>query len=301
MTAMSADTYAQVFALDLKMGDLHRPRSQQTTDGVIGISDLGGCAEYVRRLVVKAPKTDSPNLMSAIVGTWCDQGMKESRMRANPNLLLDVALSVTLPNGAVVPGTADEIDQEEPSVTDYKSKDGLSAQRRLQTPQQARWQRHNYAAAAIQAGIVPEEGLIVRNVYIDRSGKDETVHVEQEAFSWDVVNESSDWLTTQVLERVKDGEESSKDQPITFCKRYCAFFSSCRLGDVEIGPISIPELAAKVDLYAQAGKVEREAKAIKDDLRNDLEGVTGRTQTAALKSTWINSRGGYWRLEAETL
>lgn len=296
MSALSAEDYAATFSADLAAADRSAPRSLLSASGQVGISDLGGCSEKVRRMIAKTPATDSPSGRAAMIGNALDRMFKTARQKANPHLLFDVPVQLTLPNGAVVPGTVDEVDPDEPSATDYKSKDGLADVRKAGPDLQNRFQVHNYYAALIQAGTVPEGG-VVRLIYFDRSGSDPNDVVFQEPFSWAVVKQSSDWLEA-VIEAHKAGDEASKDRPRPFCRRFCEFFSTCRGPELAAGTISIPRIAQMVNLYAEADEMQKQGTAIKAALRDDLAGVTGRTDKAELVSTSVNGKGGpSWRLE----
>lgn len=299
---MTPDEYAEEFTASLVIADASSDRTAQSMSGQVGVSDLGWCQEYVRRLIVQAPRTDSPFSMAAVVGNWADKGIKSARELVRPELLLDVPLTVTLPNGAKVPGTADEIDPDEPAVTDYKSKDkrGLAAIRRGTSTRTNRWQRHNYGAAAIQAGLVPEQGLVVRNVWMDRSGREKKPHVEQEPFSWDVVAEASAWLD-EVLDAVKHGETARKEPPRHECRDYCPFYTACRRDEVEVGPITNPRLVEAVNLYGEASDQAKDAKAVMDALRDEVEGLTGRTDRYELVSTKVNKGRGHMSVTARRI
>jgi hypothetical protein len=290
MTALSPDEYAAQFEASLRVADASTSRTIQSVEGVIGISDLGYCQEQTRRTITKAPRTDSPKSLAAMIGNWVDYGVKAAR-EATSDVLLNVPLIVKLPNGAEIPGTADEIDPDEPAVCDVKTKHSLAAIRRGHATQQNRWQKHLYGAAAIQAGIVKEDGLVVRNVWLDRSGRDHKPHVEQEPFSWDVVGEASAWLD-DVMQAVLNDSEALKEPPRNECRDWCVFYTACRGPEVELGPITNPRLAGAVDMYAQAAEDKRLAESIMDALGPDVENVSGRTEQAEIVSTQVNRKTG---------
>jgi hypothetical protein len=131
MTVLSADDYAGQVGFTLEAADLTKARSIQSASGQVGVSDLGGCREKVRRMVVGCPRTDSPDTLQARVGTYIDAGVKTDLQAQYPDWLFDVRVNVQLPNGSVVPGTGDWADPDEPSVTDLK---GLALDTPLPTP-----------------------------------------------------------------------------------------------------------------------------------------------------------------------
>lgn len=219
MTVLSADDYAAITSMDLHALDLTHPRTRQALSGQVGISDLGKCQEQTRLLIGQQQPTDSPSTWAAQVGTALHDKWAAARAAGNPRLMHNVKVELTLPNGLVVPGTADEVDPDEPSVTDAKTKNGLAVVRRQGADRQQRWQRHGYYGALVQAGILPAEG-IVRNVFLDRSGKDDRPHVEQEPYDPTVLDEMAAWLD-EVVDAHKAGHEALKEKPRTFCRSYC--------------------------------------------------------------------------------
>lgn len=298
---MDAETYAQSFMLDLSIADMLKPRSTQQDEGVLGASDFG-CREQMRRTLMQAPKTDSPKMMPALIGSYCDAGFKEARKVAHPKLLLAEELPFTLPNGHKISVHPDEIDQDEPSATDYKTKDSLAAIRRGFVDDRYRRQRHLQYAAAHQNGLVPPVG-ITRNVFVDRSGKDDTAHVEQEPFGGDVLAEATAFLD-DVLYAVKHGETASKDTPRYVCKSYCAWYTACRGSEIDTPEITDPELIRRIATYHDATEAAKSDKALAADLRSmGLEGLTGRTPTHIITSVHINPVGkaDYWKVTTEAV
>jgi len=304
---MEPDEYAFQFQWDLAAFDLLSERSRYGDEGGIGASNFG-CREEMRRILTRSERTDSPSKWAAIVGSYVDQGAKAARKGANPNLIIDVKLPVTL--YPVVAGrdgykffvSPDEIDPDEPSCTDLKTKDGLAAIRRALSDEQYRFQRHIQYLAAWQNGLVPEQG-IVRNVFVDRSGKDDRPHVEQEPFSLQVIEEVTEWLN-DVLYAVKHNEEAMKDKPRVFCKDYCAFYTACRGPEIETEKITDPQLAEMVDTAGEADLAMKANKQLKDELFGmGLKGLTGETSRFRITSTWVNAgkQTPHWRTELEAL
>jgi hypothetical protein len=282
--------------MDLEAFDGGRDRSKQSDAGVIGVSDLHTCREKVRRTLLGMVATDVPEKWAAIVGTYVDEGVKAARKAARPWLLHDVDLTVKLPNGLEVPGHADEIDTQEGSVTDYKTKDKLSLVRRLGADEHDRAQRHLYYLGAHQQGLVPAEG-IVRNVWIDRSGSDSHPHVEQEPFSMDVVLAAQAWYEDAIY-AAKHGEDAMKDWPRSMCSRFCEFFTACRGSEPVDEEYLTGHRAAILAELVAAKTTEKQAAALKDAARNELLGVTGRSDTHWVRSTVTNGKTASTRLDA---
>jgi hypothetical protein len=298
VTILAPDEYAQQFTFDLSVYDLLSPRSQHSDDGGVGASSFG-CREEMRHILLKHERTDSPDKTAAIIGSYIDAGIKQSRKAANPGLIVDAEYVCTLPNGFSFPVHPDEVDPDEPSVTDYKTKNGLAAIRRGFADESYRIQRHIQGLAAIQAGVV-DESVIVRNVFIDRSGADPHAHVEQEPFSWDVIGQATEFVN-DVLYAIKHNETTVCDRPRSFCERYCAFYTMCRGHEIEDDntPITDPRLARMVAAYMEAETQEKQAKELREALRTDLSGLTGVTDNHRIVSTWVNAanRTPYWKVK----
>lgn len=307
---MNPQEYAVAYRTDLDLFDMLSDRSRHSDEGGIGASNFG-CREEMRRILTRSPRTDSPDKMAALIGSYVDAGVKAARKAANPNLIIDAELHVTLyptvagKDGFTFPVHPDEVDPDEPSVTDGKTKNGLAAIRRGLADDQYRFQRHLQGLAAIQAGIVPEAGLVVRNVFLDRSGKDPEVHVEQEPFSRDVIAEATEWLN-DVLYAAKYGEEAPKDRHREWCADYCPFATACRGGEITVEEITDPRLAAMVDAVGEAKQRQKADKELIETLlRGDvpLAGLTGKTDRFRIVSKWINSekQTPHYRVEVEAV
>lgn len=298
---MNAGEYGEDFLFDLNAADLLKPRSAQDDSGVLGASSFG-CREQMRRVLTKSPKTDSPSKMPALIGSYVDAGLKEARHTANPNLLLDAELDFVMPNGIKIMVHPDEIDPDEPSVTDYKTKNGLAAIRRGFTEQRYRFQRHLQYAAAHQNTLVPLEG-ITRNIFIDRSGKDPDAHVEQEPFSPQVIAEADDFLS-DVLYAIDNDETAEKDTPRYLCQIGCPWFTACRGAEIQLDRITDPKIAGLVAGYYEAKKNRDESAQLMAELRDaGLEGLNGVTASHRVTSTFINpvNKLPYTKMSVEAL
>jgi hypothetical protein len=293
---MNPEGYAIDFRLSLDMHDLLSDRSRHGEDGGIGASSFG-CREEMRRILTKAQRTDSPDKMAALIGGYIDAGVKQARKASNPRLIIDAEIPVTLhpvngpEDGFTFPVHPDEIDPDEPSVTDAKTKAGLEAIRRGLADDRYRFQRHLQGLAAIQNGLVPEDGLTVRNVFIDRSGRDPEVHVEQEPFSRQVIAEATEWLD-DVLYAAKHGEEAPKDRHREWCFSYCQFASACRAGEIQSEQITDSRLQQMVDALGEARSDKKRLEQLIAELINGdvpLAGLTGFTERFQITSKWINS------------
>lgn len=310
MTAWSPDDYAADFVFGLTLFDMARERSRQADARLIGVSDIGVCHEQTRRMLKGLPDSDSTPRMQAMMGTFADEGFKAARKAQNPDLIVDSVVSITLPSSGVqIQGHPDEIDLDEPSVTDYKTKDadGLAYIRRNHSPDHHRYQRHLYGLGAIQTGLVTAEGLIVRNIYVDRSGKDDTPHVEQEPFDMAVVAEAEEWLR-DVLYAVEHDELAYKDKHVSWCRQWCQFATACRGMDLPTSRFTDPEVVQAALTFDEINDTYRDAKRVRDHAKkilneNEVNGIAGDIH---IRRTWVNgaadgSRKGYWKVTADRL
>lgn len=296
MTAIPPDEFAATFLFDLlSHGDLST-RTAQKDAGEIGASDLGSCRQKVAYTLRQVTPTNAPSKWAAAVGTYVDAGVKEARKAARPWLLHDVRMQVTLPNGMQFWCSADEIDPEENAYTDVKTKAELATIRRLTAGDQPRWQRHVCYLAAHQAGHVAAEGT-VRNIFLDRSGRDDQPHVEQEPYSLDVVLEAQAWLEDAVY-AAEHGEDAMRDWSRPMCERFCEFYTRCRGSETFAEEYLTGYRADQLAGFVAARAQRKEAEQIEDALRLELLGVTGRSDTHWVRSTVSNGKRPSTRLDA---
>ena len=288
MTVIDPDTYASMIRFEVESADLLKPRSLLTDSGHIGMSSLH-CREEVRRILTKTPASDSPARWKAIIGTALDEQFEQALRAAHPEWVFKVNVTATLPSGTRISGTCDWADPTEPSVTDLKSKDGLAYARKSWATQRSyRYQRHLLYLGMVQEHDYPTDG-IVRNVVVDRSGREAHPFVWAEPFSMDVVREADEWLA-DVFYAIDHGEEAPKDAEGHECT-FCPFYTACRGSAIVSGPITTPRLAEAVDSYGEAKAQRDEAQAVMDELRPTVSGVTGYTERYSITSTTVASNG----------
>jgi hypothetical protein len=291
-TVYDADTYSGMWTLALKAADAGRDRSVQASSGQIGVSDIGGCREKTRRrLMGEAPSSSTDNI-AAICGTMIHEGALAARREVFPHLLIEQTVTVTLPNGCVVPGHADEIDPQEPSVTDLKTVNGLEFVRRHGATEQQIWQRNLYLLGAAQAGIVEKQGL-TRNVWMDRSGSTSEVHVEQTPFDQGEVDAATRWLDDVIYAATND-EQASKDKPLPWCLSYCEFAASCRAGDLDapLERITDREVINAARTLLEAREQQKHWKKLEEQSKQRTEGVNGLAQDVILRQVTVNGANG---------
>lgn len=268
-------------------------RATQTTDRAlqqaehrIGMSDLGHCREYARRMITQEPFTDERDKTAAFLGTVIGIGTESALAVEHPDWLFQTEVVTTLPSGLAILGHPDIIDPKANRLIDLKTKDGLELARREGPTGQQQFQRHGYALGAVQAGLLDPEGLTVANVYIDRSGAETVPHVDVEPWQPDIGEQIDDWLE-DVLYAVKTGEQASRDKPRDWCERWCEFYTGCRLGDTDVtGVIEDEHAIAAIDMYLEGMGMERDGKRLKDQAKSALVGVAGSTGSHILR--WVD-------------
>lgn len=306
MSYRSPDQFAARLNVALNSFEAMRPRTMQRE---LGVSSVGGCrAEALYRLT-DVPETDQPPARRALHGTALHTLYGQAMGWYDPELIIEPEIKVTLPSGLVIIGHPDFIDPAEPSVTDLKTKDDEAAlylQRRNGSSEQQRYGRHLYGLGAIQAGLVREEGLLVRNVWVDRAGQSLEPFVEQEPFDYDVVLAADSWIQ-DLMYAAEHGEDVPKDKPYDYCQKYCAFWTHCRgaetHGEAVVTDPEMVEAAAALfegrDQSKTGGMLEKAAKVVLAPLQSSVNGdlrafVLGDYR---LRWTWINRADGasHWK------
>jgi hypothetical protein len=266
--------YAARYSVSLDGYAMTRKRSLQAG---IGVSDVGFCREQARRVIAGMPETDSPSLRAAEAGQAHHDYAEKARAWDRPDLIHNHKLEIFLPSGRLmIPGTADEIDPTEPSVTDLKTKATrreLLLVRRSGASEKERFQRHLYYLGAVQAGLVPHEG-IVRNIWMSRAGDTEEMVVEQEPFDMAVVHEADEWLGG-VLYAAKHGEEAPRDIHAARCREICPFYTDCRGGRDEDIVVTDPYLVEAGHIYANYHRLSQENDLIAQGAREALIPLQG--------------------------
>jgi hypothetical protein len=277
----------------LHQQDGSRDRSEQAALGILGVSDIGTCRQRAAYMVRGAAATDSPQGLAAWIGTALHKEALAARKTLRPELNHEVEVTVTTPSGFELTGHIDEIDGDQ--ITDLKTADGLAKIRHSGASQQQTFQRHLYGLGAIQAGLVHKDRLVVRNVWMDRSGRDKTVHVEQEPFSPEVIAEANLWLE-DVEYAVRNSEDASRDQPSSWCKACCPFFTACRGGETVAGEvITDPDIIETAKVYRTAKDQAAIYSDIAEDARRELDDVEGKAGDLLIRWTSVNSKNGSYR------
>lgn len=283
-------------------------RGRATLEHKIGISDIGGCREYVRFMTVQEPFTDDPENWAAFVGEAVDGLTKVAFQKELGGLKADVSVWVELPSGfsyighpdLVLPGGQKWADGAH-GVVDIKTVDGLEAIKRNGPDEQQEIQRHLYYAACRQAGLIKDDDGIVANMWLDRSGRDPKPYVQVESYDPTWLTVADEWIS-DVVYAVKTGEHAMKDKPLEWCQVCCPFFSACRGADIlkdreSQGLIEDPFLLDLVEMYDEAREDKKNADRRLEDARRGLAHVSGTTGQHVVKWIFVDASDvpGYTR------
>lgn len=281
----------------LKDHENDRPRSQQVR---LGPSELGGCREYIRNVMIGAPTQGNDEWpTAAAVGTLVGDHV-ETVVAERLGAVTQVPVTATLPNGLKVSGHADAVFVEDNIVVDVKTKDSTADVRREGPSLENCIQISVYTLGLVQAGIL-SEGASASLIYIDRAGNEQTIYEVE--LDWERIQyfiekciERLDEVV-MVQEMVDQGEvehaRSLRDKTPPFCyspKVMCPFRDLCWKGS-EWVPNTEIEDADTIQVVEEYDKVRAELKdatAVKGKLRDKLIGVSGKTPSG-LAVTWAGS------------
>jgi hypothetical protein len=313
---IGSDELSELVYEALQAKSNNSPRSLLSKDFRLGISDLGHCQEYTRRVVVQEPQTDARDVLQAFLGTAIGDHVEDAVAAAWPaaHRGLEVTAALVGDTGEYSVTGHPDLVVDGGGVIDIKTKDGLELVQRTGPTRQQLFQRHVYMKGLLDAGwfadIAPED-LWTANVWVDRSGATKRVVSHIDRYDPAIVRHAAEWLD-EVIYAVVHRQEAMKEQPIEFCERYCEYFSSCRgATDREIGGwITDPEIREAVALYAEGAELERQGKRKRDEAKSVLlvpggDGavhLNGLTEQGLARAVWVNpvqmrpfERKGYWK------
>lgn len=266
-------------------------RSLYAQDKKIGVSDIGGCHEYVRRLIANEDFSDPrANFMAAFMGTAFGDHLEQAYLKRHPSALTQIDVTVNLDlNGfrLAIPGHPDIVDPARNLVIDGKTKNGLSVVRKTGGERKHKYQLTFYAKALIDMGTLSEDCTLAL-AYYDRSGVEQKPYIDEWTYDPAILDEALEWLN-DVIYALTMGEEASKDMPRDWCYSFCPFATACRGGDTDVeGLIEDEVLVTAIDLYKEAHQRELQAKRDKDVAKAELVGAAGRTKDWTLRWVHIN-------------
>lgn len=268
----------------LKAHEESRPRTQRVE---LGPSEIGGCREYIRNVMVGTPRQKPDEwptaaVMGTLIGAHIEDVM-ENAMGA----VKEVLVQTTLPNGLIVEGHADVVLPHRNMVVDAKSKDRFDTVRREGASLENSVQISIYALGLVQAGVLTE-GCTAHLIYVDRSGNEQALH--EIVLTWDqmlaLIDVAMDRLD-DVIQAQDDidaghleGAAHLRDKTPPFCyskKVQCPYRDKCWKGSdwVPDKVIEDKETLHAVREFVKARTEGASADTVKSEMRERLRGVTG--------------------------
>jgi hypothetical protein len=295
MNEQEADLAKRIYAA-MQSFSVNSERGLQAQAFRVGVSDLGYCSERTRRMLDQQVPEDT-DMLKAFIGTALGDHVEQAILAAKdvfPDAIRQADVVLRLTDGQrtfEVPGHPDLILPGEGIVLDAKSSDGLSLARRLGADRQKNFQRHGYGLGAWEAGYFgdrPLEEVLVGNVWIDRSGDEQEVHVELVPFDPDVIAEAGRWLS-EVIYAYINGTEAAKEPAREVCAATCGFFRVCRAFDTDVsGLLTDPEVLEAIKMYREGLEMEKAGKRLKDHAKPALKDMAGSTGEFTLRWVHVN-------------
>jgi hypothetical protein len=249
-------------------------RSEWSASHKIGVSDIGHCREYLRRIIMAEPFSDEQDDYSAaFMGTAIGALAEEAMERAFPGDRTQLSVTVNLQIGDYllqIPGHPDWVHGD--TLVDFKTKDGLGVVKRAGPTEQQWFQVALYAKALIDKGELPVDCWLSL-VFIDRSGREKEPVAFSRRFDQALVEEAMRWLE-DVIYAIQHGEEASRDKPRDWCFSACPYATACRGTDTDVeGVIDDPLVIEAKRVYLETAEI---LKAAEKDKKSALSVLKGR-------------------------
>lgn len=290
------------------------PRTRQSEARVLGMSELGGCREYIRASISGDPKDPVRKIKwAAFIGTAVGDFMESALVQTFHGFSKQGKLTVTLPSGIQISGSSDgrmlppgeHDDFPHGGIIDFKSKNGLEDVMRDGPELKEYIQVSGYLMAEVDAGVLPETAM-AHLVYIDRSGKTDRAHVVTvtvaQARQW---LELADERLREVADAMAAGVSQSylRDQAESKCWYFqCPFYSKCWPNGAYLpdGEITHPDIIKAVESYVvgremvkSGERMQANAKIVLNPDPDHPESmVRGRTPNGTTVNWKDSQRGG---------
>ena len=273
---------------ELLVKALHEKENKRgrSTQVQIGPSELGGCRRKVWYRLNNQPETNDNELkLAAIMGTAIHTAI-ESSLAENKDVLLEQTVEYNGMKAHVdcfIPGTGD--------VVDWKT---VKAKNLSYFPsQQQRWQVQVYGYLIDKSGLGKVQN--VNLVAIPRDGDERDILVHSEPYDEAVALEALNWLDAIKTSDVTPAPERDE----SYCKFYCKYYDASG----EMGCVGLKKERIKTELpviedaeagntalhYLQIDEQIKELEAKKSELRDNLFGITGVTNTG-IEVKWTTTQ-----------
>lgn len=263
------------FDATMRMSD----RSAYAASNRLGVSDIGGCREFVRRTIIDEPFSDeqsdfAPAFMGTAIGALAEKAMVLHGGVEGIQTQVSVTVELRIGNHVLrIPGHPDLVIPKV-AVWDFKTVDGLGVTRR-EGPKDRQWfQVMLYAKALIEQGLLPADCWVTL-VFIDRSGSEPEPLVFSKRFDVSIIAAAEEWMS-DVVYALEHGEMTSRDQPRSWCEKVCPRYTACRQPDTDVeGVIDNDLVRDAVKVYQRALAEEKRAAKDKKSAVSALKNIAG--------------------------
>ena len=281
----------------LKAHEQEKPRSKQL---VLGPSEVGGCREYIRNVMMGTPRQPGDEWpTAAVMGTLVGEHV-EKVAEKYLGAVTEVPVVTELPNGLTVAGHSDIVIADRNIVADVKSKDKFDGVKYEGPSLENCVQISIYALGLVQAGVLTE-GCTAHLLYVDRSGEAQVIH--EVVIDWEEMQQYIDVAVSRLQDvidaqdRIDEGDVEAarelRDKTPPFCyskKVQCPFRDACWKGSdwVPHDVIEDPDILKIIDVYKNARDTEKVGGSMRREYREKLRGVSGVTPDG-WSVTWAGS------------
>lgn len=281
------------------------PRSQQSEQRVLGMSEMGHCREYIRANLFGDPKDPQTRLKwPAYIGTALGKQAEADFEKEIPGTITETRVSVQVPlplgeeedavqkyvtvTGSFDAAIYDIFGDGKYDVIDLKSKDGVLVVQSEGPPFKECAQISGYLVGGIEQGLWDEDTL-AHLVYIDRAGNDKHPYVytitADDARAFLVMTGQRIYEVAQA-QTAGISQSYLRDMPESWCFHVsCPFYTACWTGYEPDGELRTVWEIAAVELYKKgrdlgklADQYKRTAKAAlmpdPTDIEHRSEGAT---------------------------
>lgn len=270
---------AELVYQTLAAAQQNAPRTLQSTKRVLGLSEIGGCREYIRASITGERKDPEPFKWSAFVGTALGDYV-EGIMARDSDATTQEVVTVTLPRTKIeATGHLDMRWSSTDDLVDLKTRDkeGMAEVRRDGPPFKNQAQLACYFKALVDAGKMTTDGF-AHLMYLDRSGKDDNFYTW--TIDWERALLIIDALEDRLLDvagAISRGDYfATRDEPQTYCQNIgCPFAWRCWEGYLPSNKITHPEEIRKIDEFDAARSEAEEANKYRQAKRDACEGISG--------------------------
>lgn len=257
-------------------------RTQQATARVLGMSDLGGCREFIRATVAGEPRDSKVNLkwaaaVGTAVGDWVENAIEAMFPEAVTQETITLDLKVKDDLVVHITGHLDaRIGRT--AIVDIKTKNGLAEVRRQGASWENLVQVSGYLVGSHQMGIVDDDAS-AHLVYLDRAGSDTIPHVVsipmERALS---ILEANSERLQDVATALATGRTAPRDKPESWCFNVgCPFYKLCWTGYEPTDIIEHADELKAVEEFVEARAKVNEWTSIRLAKRAALKGIEGVT------------------------